>query len=469
MKAISPELAAELSGRLVNLDTALNGASLGWARSPRDYGAVGDGVTDDTEALQACIDAGPGAIGFPWGTYLHSDTLYVNSDRNLLGFGGSLKAAPSIGNRPMVQVNSAQARVVAHGLVLDGNMANRPAGDEDNGHGICVYGAGAPTFPVTDVMVRDCRIFNVPSIPVFGSYFKRVSITGNHIHDCRRGGPNLYFNSSELVISGNLIERTGDDAIALNSQEGGPSSDVVRNFSIVGNVIRDQVGPYGQAIKLRGCQYGVVSGNTILNTWGDAIVLGSVSQTPLSDVSITDNIIVGAGLNHSQADDLHGIRIQPNYGPYGDIGVGIRRVRIAGNTIVRPSGFGIIVESNGPQFPVDDLSIIDNTIDVAGSLMPNSAGIIFWQNGGALSPAVFKRPVVRGNRLLNSRTSGLWMHTAMRPEVADNIAEDNGTHGIYLQNLADPIVRGNRCHGSPANLLITGTTGTLTSYGNVTT
>lgn len=48
------------------------------------YGATGDGVTDDTAAIQAAIDAaeaaGGGRVVFPDGTYRISDTLIIDSD-----------------------------------------------------------------------------------------------------------------------------------------------------------------------------------------------------------------------------------------------------------------------------------------------------------------------------------------------------------------------------------------------------
>ena len=63
--------------------------------SVKDFGAVGDGVTDDTAAIQAAIDAvfdsGGGVVFFPAGTYITTDRIYNKSKVFLEGTGrGSL-------------------------------------------------------------------------------------------------------------------------------------------------------------------------------------------------------------------------------------------------------------------------------------------------------------------------------------------------------------------------------------------
>ena len=58
------------------------GSGATWA-SVKDYGAVGDGVTDDSAAIQACIDANDVAY-FPKGNYL-SKMLKVHDNSYLLG------------------------------------------------------------------------------------------------------------------------------------------------------------------------------------------------------------------------------------------------------------------------------------------------------------------------------------------------------------------------------------------------
>lgn len=71
----------------------------------RDFGAKGDGTTDDTDALQAALDAGSGSevkqhkiVLLPNGTYRVRNTLVVNRDKKGSGlndtFFTSAKSSP---------------------------------------------------------------------------------------------------------------------------------------------------------------------------------------------------------------------------------------------------------------------------------------------------------------------------------------------------------------------------------------
>lgn len=67
-------------------------------RNVKDYGAVGDGVTDDTAAINRAISSGgrcgpncgsstifPAVVYFPAGTYLISSTLIQYYNTQMLG------------------------------------------------------------------------------------------------------------------------------------------------------------------------------------------------------------------------------------------------------------------------------------------------------------------------------------------------------------------------------------------------
>lgn len=64
----------------------------------KDFGAVGDGATDDYEAIQNALDsvgnAGGGEVYFPKGTYLTSKTLRIHSNTSIRGAGASSQIMP---------------------------------------------------------------------------------------------------------------------------------------------------------------------------------------------------------------------------------------------------------------------------------------------------------------------------------------------------------------------------------------
>jgi len=68
----------------------------GAAANIKDYGAVGDGVTDDTAAIQAAIAANLNVF-FPAGTYKITDTLVVRSSCQWRGEAGTLIFKTNVG------------------------------------------------------------------------------------------------------------------------------------------------------------------------------------------------------------------------------------------------------------------------------------------------------------------------------------------------------------------------------------
>ena len=64
----------------------------------KEYGAKGDGVTDDTVAIQKAINTNAdGGIAFPPGTYLISDTIKITNRCSLHFYGAIVKAAKVMG------------------------------------------------------------------------------------------------------------------------------------------------------------------------------------------------------------------------------------------------------------------------------------------------------------------------------------------------------------------------------------
>jgi hypothetical protein len=89
-----------------------------------EFGAKGDGVTDDTVAVQAALDFG-GAIYFPEGTYLCT-SLTISNDVMLYGDGKEtvIKQAASQTD-DLIYSNTASISVVLRDILFDGNQANQ--------------------------------------------------------------------------------------------------------------------------------------------------------------------------------------------------------------------------------------------------------------------------------------------------------------------------------------------------------
>lgn len=101
--------------------------------SVKDFGAVGDGTTDDTDAIQAALDA-HSHVHFPAGTYLHTGIL-LNSGNTLSGDGwGATTLYLDDESNTHSLFGSSTDDVTIRNLKVFGNKTNQTGGN--NGRGI---------------------------------------------------------------------------------------------------------------------------------------------------------------------------------------------------------------------------------------------------------------------------------------------------------------------------------------------
>jgi hypothetical protein len=89
----------------------------------KDFGAVGDGVTDDTAAIQAAVDfvaSAGGIVWFPSGTFLHGTTITLKSNVTLFGYGAVLKWSGGSAVQTTTASSGVTENIGVHGLTFDG-------------------------------------------------------------------------------------------------------------------------------------------------------------------------------------------------------------------------------------------------------------------------------------------------------------------------------------------------------------
>ncbi len=143
-------------------------ARLGDALSVKDFGAVGDGVTDDAAAIQAAINAantqGGGTVFVPYGTYLVGAAVTLKSNVYLEGQGTttiklktgtntSVLEGQSFSSLSGTNSGSGISNFGITGLIIDGNKSNNASPGSNSGHGIAFYGRD---FYIEQVEIINC-------------------------------------------------------------------------------------------------------------------------------------------------------------------------------------------------------------------------------------------------------------------------------------------------------------------------
>ncbi len=177
-------------------DKTVDIAKIG-AANIRDYGATGDGIHDDTIAIQRCLDSNR-SIYIPAGTYLITNTITLPSNTSVIGAGlnSVIKAAPN--NFDIIKTknfdnltgtDTHDAKVgnwYISNIVIDGSYYSDPdlniLSGRTNGSGLMIYG---DNFHLENVIVSNC--------PTHGIWLENNTYN-NPAYNLLKSGENSLFN-----------------------------------------------------------------------------------------------------------------------------------------------------------------------------------------------------------------------------------------------------------------------------------
>jgi len=170
--------------------------------SVKDFGAVGDGVTDDTAAIQAAIDAvgSGGTLYFPAATYVVSSALTRNTNgMHIVGYGAVLKRT-SPANEGMLIFTGDTVSSPLEGLTIRGLTL------KDNTTGS--NGLGIRFNKVKDVITEDIYIYNCWNGM---SSLDSSSMIWNNIHlECKNYG--IVPTDTNAILMSNITCKDFDAA-----------------------------------------------------------------------------------------------------------------------------------------------------------------------------------------------------------------------------------------------------------------
>lgn len=164
--------------------------------SVKDFGALGDGITDDTVAIQAALDSGAASILIPKGEFKHTG-LTVPSTTSLVGLGWQSKLTnTAIDGSHSLYITGGGSDVSSTVRNVEQNIRDLWLyGNASSGDGIRLEIIGRTDNGVTDTK---------PSLGLFD----HLKITGH-------GGAAIQFGESASVGAGNKITISNSD-IAYN-------------------------------------------------------------------------------------------------------------------------------------------------------------------------------------------------------------------------------------------------------------
>lgn len=392
-----------------------------------DYGATGDGVTDDTDAINDAIiaanAAGGGTVWFPEGVYM-IDADYnggagirLLSNVTLQGDGAAeVKAIPNNLTHYGVitalgTLGNPRRKIAIRNLRVTGERSGHIGVTGEFGHGIQLYGA-------VDVWIEDCYVKDCWGDGYYiGSAFTGAEPCQNVFLDNCVGYNNRRNNYSIVGCLGGGMVNCGGLAANGTAPQAGVDvepdyADNVEDFTVDSCYFYDNVG------------YGIV---TTANAKGVRIVNNGVRRTGAASAgySIAVGSIDTLVANNIVSEVTHGTR--------GAIDVGSTAVRaVIANNILRDietgaNRAGIYVHGSATDIVVRGNHITKYNTAVAG--------------GGVINAQAAKTQVC-GNFIRDSLDIGIAVATGADCHIVGNTIDSVANRGMYI-DAARPVILGN--------------------------
>lgn len=340
-----------------------------------DFGATGNGTTDDTTSIVAAIasiGSSGGTLFFPQGTYLVTGLIISNSGIKILGTGWkSIIKLKNASNQYIFRLTA--GNIQFKDIQLDGNKSNQTSGKE----------AIQTGFNADNLIVQNVFIQNTYWTGIFVNGSKNTLIDGCRLLNCGASGVDTnttgYGIDFESSTDWKVINCRIDTSLAEGIKCGGTSPYTSSNFVISNNTITNVQTDQRGCIFLFESQDGVISNNCLFGNPNATHGINGIYQRGPGGSSPTNNII-----SNNRIEDVSGVGIEIQSG--GVILSG-NRIKLSGTG---SDAMGIYIGTGG-----DNSTIIGNSIENA-----TQEGIELF------SSASLTNVLINGNIIKNTQASG---------------------------------------------------------------
>jgi len=450
-----------------------------------DYGAKGDGATDDTAAIQAALNAitTGGEVVFPPGTYLVSGGGSLLQPKSNTALIGTQTAS-------VIRINSASAAasifgigtnvsgLVFEGLTLDGNSSV-----------VTAYDTFGLQFPdVGGITVRNCTFQNfkrdgmllglttrVDHLTVDTCNFSNIVFNGVRTYNARMQYINnsrfFDFVTSPLDFNPILVENTETTTIVTNNYFSNNSASwtagnstlslmgdrnyVAGNTIVGGGMIVVHAGPFGRiGIK----DYRII-GNSIQNTVTPGIIVNTDVNT---DIIVSNNYIRGSASSGIQVlsvnappystntpvivsnniiEDTSNTTYTNTNQPACIMAAQTSNVLITGNQCITPRWAGIAMLSGANNCTVQGNTIIGQRGQAPTDFATNVGGGIVVAPGGLSYVEDVYNITINGNFVFDFLTTVSPATTSIRTGGIVAYNDSSGAKTVEYITITNNVVR----------------------------
>jgi hypothetical protein len=257
----------------------------------KDHGATGDGVTDDTNAIQSVMQSNV-LIYFPPGTYIISSAIELNTLQNIHIYAAGAVIQNSNLSTYSFQIDHGSFVTFAGGEYTRSSTVDASSSSE--------Y-ACLRFISCTDVIVQNVFINGSPGMGVCLMNCVEVKILNNIIKNTTRDGIYSHYGVN-LIYSGNYLENIKDDAMSMHDYGfNAQKTDIIAlGYPQAGNgiICNNKVKNAMQGVSSISSQGLTIANNIFEHVVNSGIQILNTDQAPMNgpnayvqDVVIANNIV----------------------------------------------------------------------------------------------------------------------------------------------------------------------------------